>query len=113
MHTTPTGCGCHLLTILRTFQVIQMREVRIYVWAEPLNRMKRLNGSQKYVWAEPLSRMKRLNGFSEVLRGFERSLITSEKFSVYFSEVHNPPSRPMLGWGCGGVGVWGCGGVVP
>jgi hypothetical protein len=31
--------------------------------------------------------MKRLNGFSEVLRGFERFLITSEKLSVYLSEA--------------------------
>ena len=54
-------------------------------------------------WAELLSRMKRLNGFSEVLR----FLITSEKFSVYFSEVYNPtlpphPMPPHMGWG------WGC-----
>jgi hypothetical protein len=48
--------------------------------------------------------MKRLNGFSEVLRGFERFLITSEKLSVYLSEVYNP-TPPRMGWG-------GAGGVV-
>jgi hypothetical protein len=39
--------------------------------------------------------MKRLNGFSEVHRSFEKFLITSEKFSVYFSEVYNPTPHPM------------------
>jgi hypothetical protein len=38
--------------------------------------------------------MKRPNGFSEVLRGFERFLMTSEKFSVYFSEVDNSTPTP-------------------
>ena len=52
--------------------------------------------------------MKRLNGFSEVLRGFKRFLITSEKLSVYLSEVYNPtrPTPPHaggagMGWGGG------------
>jgi hypothetical protein len=38
--------------------------------------------------------MKRLNGFSEPLRGFGKFLITSEKFSVYFSEVYKPTPHP-------------------
>ena len=58
------------------------------------------------MWAEPLSRMKMLNGSSEVLRSFGRVLITSEKFSVYFSEVYNPTPHPTPCWGgMGGVGL--------
>jgi hypothetical protein len=57
--------------------------------------------------------MKSLNGVTEVLRSFERCLITSEKFSVYFSEVYNPTPphplpHPMLGVAWGGVGGWRC-----
>ena len=60
--------------------------------------------------------MKRLNGFSEVLRGSERFFMTSEKFSVYLSEVYNPTpptpphAPPPHGVGWGGMG-WGWGGV--
>jgi hypothetical protein len=32
--------------------------------------------------------------FSEALKGFERFFITSEKLSVYFSEVYNPTPTP-------------------
>jgi hypothetical protein len=54
-------------------------------------------------WAEPLSRIKRLNGFSEVLRSFEGFLISAEKSSVYFSEVYNPtPINPPHAGGGGG-----------
>jgi hypothetical protein len=50
--------------------------------------------------------MRGLNGFSEVLRGSEKFFMTSEKFSVYFSDVYNPtpphptpcPPSPSMGW---------------